>query len=366
MDSRKNGNLAKLVAFFLIVTVLIMAIAFSASGWQGDETDQPESGNIATDDNADENTDGDTTPDNEEPPAPVYTHYITGLEITEEESLLKPLCIVYDAKAPMYGISSTLLTVEIPIEGGCTRLLAFTNSATSAGKVGAIAPTRNYISNIAYYFGGVPVHVGNDDSFIYAGIGELGDIIDFEKNSGYHYTEYGLYNYTNSDLLNAYIQNHGVSNIMASEPEMPYTIVPEGQKTYGSIKANTALIQFDKSSTTELIYSPTTGKYKIQKNGRSITDKLDDTTPSYDNAFILFSDATTHETADATELILDTVSGGNGYYLNGGYAEKITWTTTESGSLKMFAESGEQLSVNPGVSYIAFSKSSQSSSTKLA
>ena len=29
MDSKKNGNLAKLVAFFLIVTVLIMAVAFS-------------------------------------------------------------------------------------------------------------------------------------------------------------------------------------------------------------------------------------------------------------------------------------------------------------------------------------------------
>ena len=365
MDSRKNGNLAKLVAFFLIVTVLVMAIAFSASGWQGEDQQEPDSGKTPTGGTADENTDGDTniTP---EPIAPTYTHYISGLEISEEESLLKPLCIIYDTEAPMYGISSSFLSVEIPTEGGKTRLLAFTNEATSHGKVGALAPTRRYISNIASYFSAVPVFMGNDDSFAYDGIDADSGYIDLAGNHGYHYTEYNMYNYSNADLLNAYIRNNGTGVILSDTPSAPYTFRKSGAVTVGDIQASTALIQFDKGSTTELIYSRESDSYRIQKNANALIDKLDDSTPSYDNAIILFADAVTHETSTATELILDTMGGGDGYYLNGGMAQRITWATTDAGDLAFYSETGDILAIEPGSSYIAFAKSSLAGSTRLA
>ena len=366
MDSKKNGNLAKLVAFFLIVTVLIMAVAFSVSGWQGENPGEPDSGESQAGGTADENTDGDTTDDTEEPIAPVYTHYISGLVITEEESLLKPLCLIYDIEAPMYGISSSFLTVEIPTEGGKSRLLAFTNDATSLGKLGALAPTRKYISSIAASFGAIEVCIGNDDSFEYTtGITDE-EQIDLSKQQGYHYTEYGLYSYTNSDLLNACIKNNGTNAVMTTVPEMPYTFLAQGERANGSIQAATAVIQLDKSSTSELIYSQESGKYKLLKNTRELTDKLDDSALLYDNAIILFSDSATYETASKTQLIMDTAGGGGGYYLNGGVAQKITWSTSDAGALIMLDDAGQTLAIEPGSTYIAFAKSSQSAMTKLA
>lgn len=366
MDSRRNGNLAKLVAFFLIVTVLVMAIAFSASGWQ-DDSQNADSNNEPEQLPDKPQTDGDqTTKDPEEPETQAYRHYISGLEITEAESILKPLCIVYDSIAPMYGISSSILTVELPVEGGKTRLLAFTNDATSLGKIGSILPTRGYISNVASYFGGVQVHLGYDDSFSYTRIESTDDFMDLSNKSGYYYTEYGMYSYTNKDLISAYIKNEGIGTVTGAPFSMPYEFRDENTESNnsGSI-ANTVLIQFDKGSTTELIYSKETDKYTIQKNSLKLSDKINDTTPTYDNVFVLYADAVTHETADATELILDTISGGRGHYINGGFSEEITWETTEDGTMRFLDGFGQPLKIDPGISYMAFTKSSLISGTKL-
>lgn len=371
MNTKKNGNLAKLVAFFLIVIVLIAAIAFSASGWQGDDQTQPDSGksdedNNSSNGNTDENTDGNqetpTLP--EKPETPVYKHYITGLEISEEESLIKPICIVYDTNAPMYGTSSAFMCVELPTENGATRLLGFTADHTTLGKIGSIAPTRKYISNIAKYFGAVIASDGNDDSFGYSGFEPSDGFIDFSLHNGFHYEEFERYAYTNADLISAYIKNKNISTIRSDEVSVPYKFA-ESDFANGSLSAGTVMITFDKSSTTELTYNSASDKYTLKKNAVALTDRLNDKALSYDNVFVLFADSVTHETADATELILDTVSGGCGYYANGGKAQTITWAVSEDGSLVFFDESGARLAIAPGTSYISFVKSSLSSETKL-
>ncbi len=378
MESKKNGNPAKLVAFFLVVTVLIAAIAFSASGWQGDALGKPDSGNSDADGDESENGDADENKDGEgngeetpvTPVTPIYTHYVSGLEITKEESLLKPLCIVFDTEAPMYGISSSFLTVEIPTEDGKTRLLAFSNDATSKGKLGSIAPTRKYISNIAGYFGAVLVSAGEDDKFEYSGVNNLDTHIDFTSESGYHYTEYARYSYTNEALLNAYIKNNGVSTVRDTDIRVPYVFKAESSEIKANesegTAADTVLISFDKGSTTELFFSDANGKYRMKKNSSSVTDRLNDMELLYDNIFILYGDSITHETMDATQLIFDTVSGGVGYYATGGKAVKINWSTNDAGEMIFTDEGGEVLAVNPGTSYIAFAKASQMSNTKLS
>ena len=377
MESRKNSNPTKLVAFFLVVAVLIAAIAFSASGWQGEQLGKPDSGNSVTDKNepvngdADENTDGSggEGEKNETPAEPAYTHYITGLEISKDESFLKPLCIVFDTEAPMYGISSSFLTVELPIEGGKTRLLAFSNDATSQGKLGSIAPTRKYISNVARYFGAILVSSGNDDSFAYSGFDTIDTGIDFTAESGYHYTEYGKYAYTNADLLTAYIKTNGISTVKGTEINMPYLFTSDtngtGDENEAQISADTVLITFDKGSTTELVFSDSDGKYRMKKNSSTVTDRINEREILYDNAFILYADSLTHETSEATQLIMDTAGGGTGFYMAGGEAVRISWYADDSGALHFTTEDGKPLCITPGISYIAFAKVSQINNTKL-
>ena len=361
MKTVKNGNLVKLVAFFLIATILIIAIVLSASGWQESPNPEPDSGNADTNNgNTDENTDGSGTSGDTTVLAPTHNHinYITGLPVSESESLIKPFAFVCDSKAPLYGISDAYMVIEIPTENGKTRFLAFTNNAMELGKIGSVSPTRKYISSIAKYFGAILVSNGEDDSFNYSAEELTDGHIDFSAVKGYHYTEFQSYCYTNADLIRAYVQNTDLNTVLKSYPKAPYAFT-DANLFVGANTAATVLISYSDSASTELIYSATSNKYQLKKNSCEITDLLTDKRPAYDNVFILHADATTYETRDATEMILDTSRGGVGYYASGGYVKEIAWEKAEDGSLIFLGSDGQRLLINPGTSYVSFVKSSE-------
>lgn len=366
MQKAKSGNLAKLVAFFLIATVLIIAIAISASGWQENPDKEPDSGNVdnSTNDNADENIDG--SDDNDVPtiaPTPSYTHYLTGLEITEAESLVKPFALVLDTKAPLYAISGAKLLVEIPTENGNTRYLAFTDDATTAGKLGSIDKTRDYISNIAEYFGGILVSYGNDDKFDYDSILNTEGHIDFSAIGGYHYNEFAQYCYTNADLVKAYIRNNNISTLISGTNNLPYIFNTSGIGHTGDV-ASTLVISHSSEHSTEFTYDAESSIYHMTKNNSPVTDLLYDKSVGFNNIIILFTDSATYETKEATETIFNTNGSGEGFYAADGKVEKISWHTTADGELVFLNAGGERLAINPGSSYIGYVKSSDESAVK--
>ncbi len=370
MKTAKTGNLSKLVAFFLIAIVLITAIAFSASGWE--QTDEePDSDNVngdqtANNDKDDENKDGPSESEDENvvAPTPYFTHFITGLEITEAESFIKPICFVSDPTAPCYGISSSLLTIEIPIEDGKTRFLIYTDDATSIGKLGTITNTRGYINYFASYFGSILMSSGNDDMFKSESNNDGLEHIDFSKVLGYHYTEFEKYNYTNADLIKAYLKNNGINTVMKNDAHpVPYIFNNERKKV-GDSTANKVLLHFNNSNSTELVYSEATGKYTLTKNASVIKDLINDNELSYDNVFVLFADATTYETQAGTQTVLDTNTSGAGYYVSEGTRCDITWRADSEGELHFYNSDGDILSINRGISYIGFLKASQTGSVE--
>lgn len=365
MKVLKNGNLAKLVAFFLIAVSLTAAIAVSASGWLETDNTEPDSGNIEgsdtpPSDNADENKDGPGSQDDTPviAPTPTYTHYLTGLEISEEDYLKKAYAVVLDTTAPLYGISSAIMTVEVPIENGHTRYLLITPNATSLGKLGSIAPTRKYITNFAAYLGCVLVSRGEDDSFSYSGINTSTEHIDFASNTGYSYSEFDKYHYTNGDLVNAYIKNNSINIISKTDGNAPFTPI-SGSPIVSTKPISKILISYGNDNSTEFTYIKENGKYSVTKNGAAVKDLLNDKAVHYDNVFVLYADSVTHETSTATQLILDTTSGGKGQYFTKGVYLDVTWSTDANGQMTILDANGEKITTTPGTSYINIVKASR-------
>ena len=114
------------------------------------------------------------------------------------------------------------------------------------------------------------------------------------------------------------------------------------------------------------MYSNTDKCYLLSKNTSANTDLLNDKALRYDNAFILYSDSTTYESAETTQLVMDTYSRGNGVYMTDGKYIDIYWEKDSSGALVFYNESGDVLEVNRGTTYIGFVKSSMKSSVKIA
>ena len=82
---------------------------------------------------------------------------------------------------------------------------------------------------------------------------------------------------------------------------------------------------------------------------------------TYTNAFVLYANSTTYENSDASQLVMNTTSGGRGYYFSKGKYTEINWTV-EDGNLMFTTLGGDPLNVNPGNSYITYFKTSKSES----
>ena len=368
----QNGNLAKLVAFFVIAVVITCTVSFAANGWQSFIKNEPDSDEVMPDNdsannNIDENNDG--TQDEDIPvvqPIEKFYHAITGLETEFENTLKKPIAICLESSSPLYGISSSYLTIEFPTEDGNTRFLCFSDEVTSLGKIGSLAPSRGYISNLVSFYGGILLSYGNDDSFKYD-YKLPGSVLDFKATTGYSYTEYNSFVYTNGDLVNALMNNSSISQTNAESVKLPYNFIDCDKKVaLNGKKAEAISISFSGSSSTLLNYSATANKYQLTKNNSVKKDLLNDKPLTYDNIFILYADAITHETENSTQLIMNTGESGTGIYATNGEHIEITWIADSNGELTMYDSEGNRLTVKRGSSYIAYVKSSQKSSVQIS
>ena len=366
----QNGNLAKLVAFFVIAVVITCTVSFAANGWQSFIKNEPDSDEVMPDNdsasnNIDENNDG--TQDEDIPVVQdKFYHAITGLETELESTLKRPMAICLESSSPLYGISYSYLTIEFPTEDGNTRFLCFSDEVTSLGKIGSLAPSRGYISNLVSFYGGILLSYGNDDSFKYDSK-TPGSVLDFKATTGYCYTEYNSFIYTNGDLVNALMNNSGVSQINGDTVKLPYNFIDLGKNVaLNGKKAEAISISFSGSSSTLLNYSATTNKYQLTKNNSVKKDLLNDKPVGYDNIFILYADAITYETENSTQLIMSTGESGTGIYATNGEYIEITWIADSNGELTMYDSAGNRLTVNRGSSYIAYVKSSHKSSVQIS
>lgn len=383
MKSFKMSSLQKLISFVLIAVLLICTVGFAADGWRSPD-DEPDSGNVGdTTGEADENKDGQTppntdpadkpqedlpdntpdVPDVSEPapePTPVYKNAITGLEISAEQNAQTPIGFVLDPSSPLYGLSSSDIALEFPIEDGNTRMLSYTTNYSMLWKVGTLTPTRAFISGSSNFFGGIVVSYGNDDIVKYSAWDTSKIDLDVSKVTDCYYVENTLYIYTSKELVDIAAKT-SPSLSMAAYKTAPYLFNETDIDLVGTTEARTVTIPYSNKNETELYYSETSGQYLYFKSGSRKVDMLNGKNVSFKNVFVLFANATTYEKADGTELVIDTLSGGTGYYISAGHLTEIRWSIDENGELKFKTLNGEQLTVNKGTSYISYYKASNAS-----
>ncbi len=365
MNTTKISSYGKLIAFFLVIVILLSTFVIAAGGWQI-SNDDPDNDNPTNDNNDitdnDANDSKEPSNDGDEitqlpPSSPKYYDFITGTEIEEEISTRQQFAYVIDSNSPLCGISGCSLLVEFPIENNSTRFLMFNNRSLIYNKIGSITYSRKYIDNIAHAFGATVVSLSNDDTIDYNYVNHGKSNVELMKINGSYYNEYTYFHYTSPSLF-----NQTANDVYTSEQStLPYILTGVDEKTkIGSISASTVNVPY--SNSTSLIFSKDTNKYVLTKSNSDRIDVYSSEKVSFDNAFILFSDSMTYETAFSTQTILSTLGSGQGYYIQNGYAEEITWCLSENGDMTFYNSSGTKLTVNRGSSYMAFVKSSNMSS----
>ena len=356
MNKHNTSNYAKMIAFFMIAVSLLSVLAVSADGWQNDSL-LPSEENQGSNDQSDNTPPSNAEEDNTQKNEPIkYYHHITGKEISENECYDTQVAYIIDSNSPLYGINECNILIEFPIENKNSRFVVIRDQSENISKIGSLTYSRHYMTNLSKVFGATVVSLENDDTISYDHIDISSFKLDLAKNKASYYTEYTYFKYTNTYLLNdAFL---GLSNVKAPAANvLPYQFASNTDtKTAGIISAESIVLPYD--TTTMLTYSVNDKKYVLNKMG---SDKIDISTPDqvgFDNVLILFADSMTYETADSTQLVMNTIGSGAGYYANGGTAQKIFWSLDINGNMSLVDESGNTLIVERGNFYIGYVKSS--------
>lgn len=370
MNKPKLNGLQKTISLILAAIILILAIGFAASGWDGSQNKSDEnSGNVGDKtDNTEENknptqSDANATLPTDKPDdsvgtqAPVYKNKLTGIQISQHEYETAPIAVVIDSASSFYGVSSSDLVIEFPIECGGSRLLCYSSNEEILWKIGSLKATKNYISSTSGFFGGVVVCYGAEES-IYFDVWETDKIVlDLSQYSDCYYTENTLYVYTTETMIDAAENRLPLDTNISVYKDPPY-LISEDEKILGITNANTITIPYSAENSSQLRYNANTCEYEYLKFGKASMDMLNGKIVSFANVFVLFANSITYESIDGIELNIDIISGGNGYYASLGMVTEFTWFTDSNGDLHFQRLDGTELKVNVGTAYMAYYKAS--------
>ena len=356
MNKTKTSNLLRSIAFFLTAVVLCCTFGFTVDGWipsnLANECVYADNSSLYYSDafqpdNSSTNEENESLDSSEK----IYVNPFTGEKTESISSTKGSYAFVFDSCSALYGIEKADVLIEMPIENGSSRYVAISTDYDDLWKIGSIAPTRGYISNIAKYFCATLLSNGTDDQVSYNSCDITDKHFDFSINSSYCYTEQEKHVYTNCQLVSSAVT---MLTPYDNSDKVPFTFAEENQIASGEITAKSIMIPTAEAFKTQLIYNSTSCKYSIIKNGEICKDFLSTKTLDFTNCFVLFADSTTYDNSSCNQMIMETIGSGKGFYITNGTATEIKWVGTIEGNLSFFTEDGSELIVNPGRSYISF------------
>lgn len=286
---------------------------------------------------------------------------LTGLEVTEESLLQRPVAVMLDnhhAARFQSGLSDADVVYEVLAEGLITRYLAIFQSKVPQ-VIGPVRSARPYYIQLALSYNPLYVHVGgSDQAFIDIKRLQMADIDGMRAGSDVYYR-------TDHKFIphNMYTSFEGISIEQKRRgylDEVTYegmSIGPEVQTLEGEPASYLKVIYKPSSSYDpmgyfiEFKYDQASKTYKRYVNGEAQKDETTEIHLQADNVLVLKAG---HEILDNEgRRAVGVVGEGVGYYLNQGVSVPITWTKA-GGTLatKYYYVTGDPLVLNPGKTWV--------------
>lgn len=310
--------------------------------------------------------------------APANQNLLTGLaDLTDGAIGKRPVAVMVnnvEAALPQLGISKADIIYEIPIEGDVTRLMALYADYTAVPKICAVRSCRYYFPAYSQGYDAFYVNWGIDDSIAdylealnldqYDGMNNAGGLFGRDQdrlNAGYSLEHTGFFDGTRFAEV---VQAEGRRTDLNEDKKgtafqfngMDEQLKPEGQDCKNvniNFGAATATLTYDEGSKT----------YLKQINGKPQMDGSDNTQLAFTNVFVLETDISVRDDIGHKEINWYGGSDYVGYYVSNGGMQKIHWSkeaNNENSYLRFYDESGKEIKVNRGKSYIAVNYKGQS------
>ena len=289
------------------------------------------------------------------------------LQILDLESKTRPIAVMINnhksAQPYQTGLNDAYLVYEMVVEGGITRMLAvFKDKDTT--QIGTVRSSRPYYLDYVQENDAIYVHFGWSEEAEQAikdlKINNINGLYDgpfWRDNSLDVGTEHTVY--TSMDKLNSTITSKGYSTTSTKDILLNYSVDEiDLSKMDGAIKADNVKITYSSYQVNDFKYDNVNKVYSKISNGDKRVDYI--TKQPFTAKNIITYKLDTYNITDYGHKEIKNVGSGEGYYISNGVMQKIHWSQkNESSYLKFYTESGEDLVINRGKSYIAYCSKGQ-------
>ena len=304
---------------------------------------------------------------------PANVNLLTGLPTLTDGAIGKrPVAVMVnnvDAALPQYGISAADLIFELPVEYDLTRLMAVYGDYTQIPEVCSIRSCRYYYPILAVGFDAIYVNWGMNGSVALPTVHSmdidqydgdeygLGDCFGRDKaryESGYAWEHTGVFHGPNFPSV---LEKDKVRTDLKEDKtgtafnfvEMDKNAAPNGedaQKVRVDFGANYSVFTYDEEN----------HEYLKSFKDSPHMDGISKEQLKFENVIVLETEIKPYP-GDEVIKYVDWEGGENakGYYISEGKMVPITWSKAGMyDPLKFFDANGNELQLNRGKSYIAF------------
>ncbi len=372
-----NAIHAKKAVASILCSALVLSVAACGDAGNTDDSEasifEPITESQATVETPSSETEAAEDPAAKEPyvlPEGMYFSELTGEPISEDIKNQRPIAAMVDNETtalPHYGTSEADVVYELmnsTKNDRITRLMCIVKDWGNIEQLGSIRSTRPTNILLAAEWNAVLCHDGgpyyNDQYFARDWSAHFsGTFSRVNNGKAREFTEYiisgdldsNFSNYANKagyeTTYNQYANEGSHFNFVEYGTEL--NLDEKYDRTYN---ANVVVLPFTHNKS-QLVYNSETKEYEYYEYGERHEDAEDGEPLSFKN--VLLQKCTFTQYDENGYLIYNCIDpGNNGWYLTNGVAKDIAWNKmTETGKTMYYDETGAELEINTGKTYIA-------------
>lgn len=299
-------------------------------------------------------------------PAPVYFNPLNG-EILDEPftgRIFASTISNIQGAIPHVGVNDADILMEMFVNGSIIRCLALFTDISDVESIGSTRSTRLMFNDIVQHYDAILTHAGgssqalrdantrgidhfNIDAWAVASTGASFRDEERNKDLGWEHCLMGI----GSGII-AYAESQGVEMTQPADKDYCLTFTEDGTPADGepAEKITINLTYNNAQKETIMEYDASLGKYVYNQYGEAMADGITGEPEAFQNVIVMYTSI--HMNGIYHEA--DFVAGGTGYFACGGKLVPITWTCdSEDSPFRFLTESGEQLNLGMGNTYIA-------------
>lgn len=298
----------------------------------------------------------------EDPHKGMQKSNLTGEWIDEKVANKRPVAIMLNnikAAIPQSNVSKAEITYEILVEGGITRMLLVMQDYEGLDKIGPVRSARHYYVDIADEYNAIYMHFGQTKYAVaeidkigidtLSGLSSIGNSVYYrdKKRKAPHNA------YTSSEGIKKGIELSKYETLYSSSANQPhFQFQEEDTDLTSGNAANKITLGYSTYTTPWFEYNTKTKEYlRFQYNDKHIDDQNNQQL-SYKN--VIIQSIKEWNIDKKGYQTMELVSSGKGYYCTNGKCIPITWSKDSvSSPTKFFDETGDEIKVNPGKTFIS-------------